>query len=173
MEKRRQLTQAIINNEEIVISIGKNEWKTTKEHWNEALREKKPIQHNNISIKTSIRTIPCTTDDSTRVAKQLTESYSEWFAPHGAWRRMVWQWDKDFKEGKTKVPLIYARSTGNDTNQEALYQEGKRRRAQLVKTESMKKTTTYKHLLENTKEYHCTQESRKYWTYLNTRENQL
>ena len=106
------LTQAKIDNEEIVISIGNNEWKTTKEHWNKAIKEKKPIQHSNINIKTSTRTISCTTDDSTRVAKQLTDSYSEWFAPHGEeW----WQWNKDFKEGKTKAPLIYARSTAEMT----------------------------------------------------------
>jgi hypothetical protein len=63
-------------------------------------------------------------------ARHLTESYTEWFAPHGEeW----WQWDKDFKEGRTKAPIIYARSTGNDTNQAELYEEGKRRRAQLVR----------------------------------------
>ena len=44
-----------------------------------------------------------------------------------------WQWNKDFKEGKNKAPLIYARSTGNNANQEELYVEGKRRRAQLVR----------------------------------------
>ena len=154
------LTQALIENEEIEISIGQNVWKTTKEHWHEAIREKKPIQHNNISIKTSIRTISCSTDDSTMVAKQLTESYSEWLAPHGEeW----WQWDKDFKEGKTKAPLIYARSTGNDANHEALYQEGKRRRAQLVKNGKHEEndniptpTGEYKGV------YRYTQESRKY-----------
>jgi hypothetical protein len=124
------LTQALIKDEVIEISIGQNEWNTTKEDWNEALREKKSLQHNNISTKAIKRTIKCSTDDSTMVAKQLTESYTEWFAPHGEeW----WQWNKDFKEGKTKAPLIYARSTGNDANHDALYQEGKRRRAQLVR----------------------------------------
>jgi hypothetical protein len=60
----------------------------------------------------------------------VVSAYSEWFAPHGEeW----WQWDKDFKEGRTKAPIIYARSTGNDTNQAELYEEGKRRRAQLVR----------------------------------------
>ena len=125
------LTQVKIDNEVIVIRMGDNEWKSTKEHWNKAIKEKKPIQHSNINIKTSTRTISCTTDDSTRVAKQLTDSYSEWFAPHGEeW----WQWNKEFREGKTKAPLIYARSTGNDTDQEEIYQEGKRRRAQLVRS---------------------------------------
>jgi hypothetical protein len=46
---------------------------------------------------------------------------------------MVWQWGKDFKEGRTKAPIIYARSTGNDTNQAELHEEGKRRRAQLAR----------------------------------------
>jgi hypothetical protein len=68
------------------------------------------------------------------VAKHLTESYTEWFAPHGEeW----WQRDKDFKEGRTKAPIIYARSTGNDTNQAELPRRkkkesitGKRRKVQ-------------------------------------------
>jgi hypothetical protein len=37
------------------------------------------------------------------------------------------------KEGPCNAPVIYARSTGNDTNQAELYEEGKGRRAQLVR----------------------------------------
>jgi hypothetical protein len=80
-------TQAIIKDETIEIRIGQDEWKTTKSHWNEALmealRDEKLLQHNNISIKTTKRTLICSTDDSTMVDKHLTESYTEWFAPHG------------------------------------------------------------------------------------------
>jgi hypothetical protein len=82
MEKRRHnQTQAITKGETIErrICIGQDEWKTTKSHWNEALRDEKTLQqHNNTSIKATKRTLICSTDDSTMVAKHLTESYIEW-----------------------------------------------------------------------------------------------
>jgi hypothetical protein len=70
-------TQAIIKDETIEIRIEQDEWKTTKTHWNEALRDEKTIQHNNVNIKATKRTLLCSTDDSTMVARHLTESYTE------------------------------------------------------------------------------------------------
>jgi hypothetical protein len=88
------------------------------------------LKSGQLLVQPDHRLVACTTDDSTHVAGLISDTYTEWFAPHGSeW----WTSDECFKNMSHGVPVIYASSRYDDEHGRILYEAGKQRREQLMK----------------------------------------